>query len=277
MYRSPAWLTMIEPGRLRSARQNHGPFGQRDGRAPPGVVQQVGLGARGDAGEDAAAGVELRAGRPVDRGRLRLVLLAHLQVLLEAAAAEDDAAAGADRRWSRRRGCTSYADDPAVLERQPGQLGVVGDRDVRRRSGPCAGRSRSRCPSRTSCGAARRLTTRLEQDLGHRHRAAPGAQTEADLPEVGLRDDHVRRRLGVLRVQPVELVAEEARVQRDRLAGAARGAAAGRLRVVVGVLRDPLEATGVCRRGRSRGPRGRARGRCRGGPSGTSSPTIESR
>ena len=98
MYRLPAWLTMIEPGRLRSARQNHGPFGQRDRRSPPRVVQQVGLGAGRDAGEDPAAGVELRPGRPVDRGRVRLVLLAHLEVLLEPAAAEDHAAAGADRR-----------------------------------------------------------------------------------------------------------------------------------------------------------------------------------
>ncbi len=83
-----------------------------------------------------------------------------------------------------------------------------------------------------------------EQHPEHGERPAQGAQAEADLPEVGLGDDHVGRRLGVRRVQPVQLLAEGSRVHRHRLDTAAAEPAAGRLGVVVGVLRHPGEAKG---------------------------------
>ena len=92
MNRLPAPLTMIEPGRLRSARQNHGAAGERDRRSPPGVVEERGLRPGGDAGEDAVAGVRRRAGRPLGGDRGGLVLLAHLEVELETTAAQDHAA-----------------------------------------------------------------------------------------------------------------------------------------------------------------------------------------
>ena len=67
-----------------------------------------------------------------------------------------------------------------------------------------------------------------EHHLHHRERALDGAHSEADLAEVGLHDDQVGRRLGVRRVQPVELVAEESGVHRDRLDAAPGGRPPGR-------------------------------------------------
>ena len=97
MKRRPAWLTMIEPGRLRSARQNHGPLGSGIvGPHQASSIRSV-VGAGRDAGEEPAAGVELPS-RSSSRSEVGLgqVLLAQLGVALEAAAAEDHAAAGAD-------------------------------------------------------------------------------------------------------------------------------------------------------------------------------------
>ena len=68
---------------------------------------------------------------------------------------------GADRALHAVAAAPFTPIDAAVLDDQVAQLGVVLDRDARRRSGPCAGRSRGRCPWRTSCGRAGMLTTRL--------------------------------------------------------------------------------------------------------------------
>ena len=111
--RWPAPLTRMQPGRLRSARQKYGPAGQRDRRAPPGVVHQAGRGASGLAGGDPVAGVPGRAGRPVGADRRALVPAAHLRVALEPAGGDQHAAAGPDQR---RLAVAGHADpgDPAV-------------------------------------------------------------------------------------------------------------------------------------------------------------------
>ena len=153
---------MIEPGRLRSARQNHGPFGQRDRRTPPRVVQQVGLGAGGDAGEDAAAGVELRAGRPVDRGRAAAGTSRAARGSARSRRCRGSRRGGRGPCGSRRRASTWTPTTRPSSSDQVGELGLVVDRDAGVASGPCAGRSRSRCPSRTSCGRSSRLTRPLD-------------------------------------------------------------------------------------------------------------------
>jgi hypothetical protein len=71
--------------------------GERDRRAPPGVVHQAEGGADTVPGPDAVAGVLLRADRPVRADGLALVGRAHRRVVLEAARADDHAAAGADQ------------------------------------------------------------------------------------------------------------------------------------------------------------------------------------
>ena len=233
---------MIEPGRLRSARQNHGPDGQRDGRAPPGVVEQVGRGAGGDAGEHAAAGVELRA-----RSSTRST---------SAAAGTSPASRGCcskpplpritPRRARTARSAPSLddadADDPAVLDHQVGQLGARSATGTPASIRPLRRPMARALPIAYIFRPSTMLTQPVEHDLEHGERAAQGAQAEADLAEVGLGDDQVGRRLGVRRVQPVELVAEEPRVHRHRLDAAPEGTAAGLLGVVVGVLGHPGEA-----------------------------------
>ena len=218
MKRSPGLVDDDRAGQVALGEAEPRAVRQRDGRAPPGVVHQVGLGAGGDAGQEPAAGVELRAGRPVDRGRLGLVLLAQLEVASRSHRCRGSRRGG---RGPRRRRAVVLDD----ARRRPGRPRGAGRparcRSAparRRRSAPCAGRSRSRCPSRTSSGRSSMLTSRRSRTMiivsGPRQVRRP----EADLAEVGLGDDQVRRRLGVRRVQPVELVAEEAGVERDRLA-----------------------------------------------------------
>ena len=215
---------------------------QRDGRAPPRVVHQCDLGAGGDARADAAAGVELRAGRPVHRRRLGLVLLAHLQVALEAAGADDDTAA----RPHDVLGAVAlhlHADDAALGEDQLAELGLVHHRHARvhQRLAQADG---DRVAHAEQALAAQAGEGAPQQHPEHRDRAAEGAQAQADLPEVALQHHHVGRGLGVLRVQSVELLADDAPVDRVGLDRAAAGAAAGLLRLVVGVLRHPAEAHG---------------------------------
>ena len=213
---------------------------QRDGRAPPAVVHQVGLGARGDAGEQTRAGVELRAGGPVGRRGLRQELLAQRGVALESAAAEDHPAPGPDDVLAVGPP-HAHAGHAPVLEDQVDQLGLVvhGHPGVHQ---AFAQADRDRVAHRVHPPPQQPADQPAERDLGEGQRAAQRAHAEADLPEVGLGDDHVRRRLGVRRVQPLELGPEEAGVQRDRLHGAPAGATAGLLGVVVGVVGHPREA-----------------------------------
>ena len=128
--------------------------GQRDGRAPPGVVEQGGLGAGGDAREQALAGVELRGGGPVDGGRLGLVLLAELEVLLEPTAAEHHAAAGPDDVLGRLVCTRTPTTRPSSIS-EPGQVAAVDDGDVRVGQ-PLAQADRDRVAHRdtSSCRAA---------------------------------------------------------------------------------------------------------------------------
>ena len=233
---------MIEPGRLRSARQNHGPDGS-------GMVGPHQASSRRSVFAPAAMPARIPApvlncdpGRPVDGDGGGLVLLAHLEVLLEPAAAQDHATTRTDIEHALALP-HAYAGHPAVVEQQLGQLGLVEHGDARVVE-TLAQTDREGVAHRVHLPAAEQAHDPAHQDLGHGHRAAPGAHAQADLAEVGLGDDQVGGRLGVLRVQPLELVAEEARVHRHRLDAAARGPAAGCLGVVVGVLRHPREAHG---------------------------------
>ena len=111
MNRLPLVLTMIEPGELRSDSANHG--APTSGTVGPHQASSMISSAAPElfGGEDAVAGVGDRADGPFGGDRRALVLHPHLLVVLEAAAAEDDAAAGPDqprlsdlrRRWCRVR------------------------------------------------------------------------------------------------------------------------------------------------------------------------------
>ena len=92
-------------------------------------------------------------------GGLRLVLLAQVDVLLEAAAAEDDAAAGADDHLGAVAR-DADADHPAALDDQAGQLGLVVDRDAGVDQA-LAQADRERVAHRVHLPAAERLTIRL--------------------------------------------------------------------------------------------------------------------
>ena len=164
------------------------------------------------------------------------MLLAELEVLLEAAAAEDHAPARAHRPAGGL-----HTDDAVPLDQQPGQVGLVVDGHPRVDEA-LAQPDRERVAHGVHPATSQRAHQPAGEDTDHRQRPADRAQAEADLAEVGLRDDQVGRCLGVRRMQPVELVAEEAGVHRDRLDAPAPEPAAGRLRVVVGVLRHPREA-----------------------------------
>ena len=240
MKRLPSALTMIEPGRLRSARQNHGPFGRGMEGPHQASSSRAVCGPGGDAREQALAGVELRRGGPVDGGRLWLVLLAELEVAFEPSAAEHHAAASPDRVFGALM-LHADADDAAVLDEQPGQVAPVDDRDLRV-SEPLAEPDRDRVAHREHLLAAQEREEPQEHGPQDGERSAEGAHPEADLAVVRLGDDQVGRRLRVLRVQPGELVAQETCVERDGLDAAALEAATGSLRVVVGVVAHPGEA-----------------------------------
>ena len=213
---------------------------ERDRGTPPGVVHQVDGGADGDAGLDARAGVAGGRGAPGGFGGGGQVLLPQGVVLLEAAGPEDDAPAGADDDLGAVT-LGADADHPAALDDQPGQRGLVVDRDVGIHQG-LAQADRQRVAHRVHPPAAELADHPVEQHPEHGQRALEGAQrAEADLAEVGLGDDQVRRRLGVRRVQPLQLGAEDPAVHRHRLHGASTRPATRLLGQVVGVLGNPLE------------------------------------
>ena len=118
--RAPAALTMRPPGRVRSARQKYGWPGS--GIAGPHQASSIRSSAAPSplAGPDAVAGVLLRADRPVRADGLPLVLLAHGRVVLEAARADDHAAAGADQAGGAVPG-DDHAGHGAVLDVQVGE------------------------------------------------------------------------------------------------------------------------------------------------------------
>ncbi len=212
---------------------------QRDRRAPPGVVHQVDGRADLDGRGDATAGVAGRAGRPVGADGGALVLLAHGLVLLEPAAGEHHAVA---RPEGRRLPVTGDVDpgDPAVLDDEAGQRRLVEDRHARVEQS-LAQPDRHRLAHAVHRPAQNHVQDPAQPDLEHGQRASERAQSEAEPPVVRLHHDHAHGRLGVGRVQPGELVAEDPTVDRHRLDAAAPGVTAGSLRVVVGVVRDPDE------------------------------------
>ena len=189
--------------------------GERDRRTPPGVVHQVDRGTHGDAGLDAAAGVARGSRAPVGVGGAGQVLLAQGVVLLEAAGPEDDSPTGADDDLGSIA-LGADADHPAALDDQPGERGLVVDRDVGFKQG-LAQADRQGVAHREHPPAAEGADHLVEQHPEHGARAAEGAQgAEADLAEVGLGDDQVRRRLGVRRVQSLQLGADDPAVHRYR-------------------------------------------------------------
>ena len=155
------------------------------------------------------------------------------------AAAQDHAALGPDDALDS---LAEHRDarDAAVLDDEVAQLGAVLHGHARVDEA-LAESDREGVAHRVHLLAAQAADDAVEHDLEHRDRAADGAHSQADLAEVGLRDDQVRRRLGVRRVQVDQLVAEEAAVHRHRLDASPPGPSAGRLGQVVGVLRDPGE------------------------------------
>ena len=229
----------MEPGRLRSARQKIRPAGQRDGRAPPGVVHQVERGPGALARGDRVAGVAGRAGRPLGADRRTLVALPHVRVVLEAARGQHDAPAGPDQRGLAVAGHLDPGD-PAVLSVQAGHRGVQPDRYLLgQQAGPQAGGQ-----------GLSHAEHRLPQQAGARQPAehlragqdGPGmAGAEAQPPVVGLGDGHAVRCRQVGRVEVGQLGTEHPPVQRHRLDAAPLGQPAGSLGIVVGVARHPGE------------------------------------
>ena len=148
--------------------------GQRDGRAPPRVVHQVDVGAGRDPGEDARRRCWTAA--PVVQSTpvgVRLVPLPHLEVLLEAAAAEDHAAAGADRRAAAPSVHDADADDAAVLDDQVAAARCRSSTGTPASIRPLRSPIASRCPCAYILPAAQAmLTNRLTQHLEHGQRAA---------------------------------------------------------------------------------------------------------
>src|ERR1019366_6622607 len=78
--RTPAALTMMPPGRVRSARQKYGSSGSGLGGPPPRVVHQVQGSANAQARLDSVPGIRRGGDRPVNPDGLLLVLIAHGQV-----------------------------------------------------------------------------------------------------------------------------------------------------------------------------------------------------
>src|ERR1041385_575862 len=114
MYRLPAAFTMIEPGRLRSARQNHGPLGS--GMVGPHQASSI-------RSISAPAAIPARMpppwleGAPVVQaavGGAGRALPAHSRVLRDPAAAEDDSLGRPDLRRDAVLE-PLHPDDAAVL------------------------------------------------------------------------------------------------------------------------------------------------------------------
>ena len=213
------------------------------------------------AGEDAVAGV---GGAPT-------VHVGARSVRAGTARASPRCARSRRCRGSRRAGRGRATCWPVVLDddagdtgrpRRPGRAARCRAAPARRRRRrPCAQADRrGRCPSRSILRPRRHrprasARTILASVSGPRSVRMP----QADLAEVGLRDDQVGRRLGVRRVQVLQLVAEEAGVERHRLDAAParpgrRGSRAGSRR-----SRAPRRSAAAC--GRAGSPSPRARGR----------------
>src|SRR5699024_12879102 len=106
-------------GQRPLGKREPGPARQEDRRAPPGVLHEGQRGARLLHVLDALTGVGRGPDGPRGGDGLTLVLVAHLLVVLEAARAQDDAAAGTEGLLLAVPG-DGDADDLLV---DPGSLG----------------------------------------------------------------------------------------------------------------------------------------------------------
>ena len=250
---------------------------QRNRRAPPGVLHEFQCGAELFGGQDAVAGVGDGADGPLGGDRRALVLHPHLLVVLEAAAAEDDSAAGPDQPRLGASGFVGVAHvdaaHDAVLDVQIGQRGVQlhGDAGLLQAD-----------PHRRDQGAAHADQVlagglgprRADADLEAAQHAARMALELVEPDVVLLHHDHVHRHLAVRRLEARLVGAELLGVERLGLDRPAGGLAAGGLRVVVGVARAPSTASAASASARTTASPGRGRDRCRSSRGATASPMI---
>ena len=202
---------MIDPGELRSDSANHGASDQRHRRTPPGVLHDVQCGAELLGGQDAVTGVGHGADGPLGGDRGALVLHPHLLVVLEAAAAQDHAAAGPDQlRLSasgRVRVAHVDAADDTVLDVEVGQRGVQQDRNTGLLQAD-AQRRDQRAAHADQVLAGGLGPRRPDADLEAAQHPARVALELVEPDVVLLQDDHVHRHLAVRRLEAGHVGAE---------------------------------------------------------------------